>query len=154
MKKLLKAKEVPIFLVLLIGCLIVIILTPYFLKMSNIFNVLRQIAVYAILAVGEALIIITGEIDLSIGYLMGLCGVLVALMAKAGFPAVLIFILTIAFGAAVSSVAGILVTRFGINSFIATLGIQNICRGVSLLLTGGIAIMVKNPISVLGSGYV
>lgn len=153
-KKLLKVKEVPIFLVLLVGCLVVSILTPYFLKASNIFNVLRQIAVYAILAVGEALIIITGEIDLSIGYLMGLCGVLTALMAKAGLPAPVIFILTVAFGAAVSSVAGVLVTRFGINSFIATLGIQNICRGASLLLTGGIAIMVKNPIAVLGSGYI
>ncbi len=154
MKKSLKVRELPIFLVLMAGCFIVSILTPYFLKADNIFNVLRQIAVYAILAVGEALIIITGEIDLSIGYLMGLSGVLVALMAKAGFPVPLIFILTLMFGMLVSGVAGTLVTRFGINSFIATLGIQNICRGVSLLLTGGITIMVKNPIAALGSGYI
>ena len=153
-KRILQVKEVPILLVLIIGCLIVSLLTPYFFVATNIFNVLRQISVYAILAVGEALIIITGEIDLSIGYMMGLCGVLTALMAKAGVPAVINLIIVLAFGAALSSIAGLLVTRFGINSFIATLGLQNICRGVCLLLTGGISIMVKNPVSVLGGGYV
>lgn len=133
----------PHFFVLVAGCLIVGVLSPYFFVSSNIFNVLRQISVYAILAVGEALIIITGEIDLSIGYMMGLCGVITALLAKAGVPPVLIFILVLAFGAAVSSVSGILITKFGINSFIATLGIQNVCRGASLLLTGGISIILK-----------
>ena len=89
-KSIFKIKELPILLVLIVGCVIVSLLTPYFLTPNNIFNVLRQISVYAILAIGEALIIITGEIDLSIGYMMGLCGVLTALMAKAGVPAVLI----------------------------------------------------------------
>lgn len=148
-----QVKEAPIFLVLVCGCIVVGLLTPYFFSVSNIFNVLRQISIYAILAVGEALIIITGEIDLSIGYMMGLCGVIAALCAKAGIPPVLIFLITVAFGVCMSSISGVLVTRFGINSFIATLGLQNICRGISLLLTGGISIMVKNPITVLGSGY-
>ena len=152
-KSIFRIKELPILLVLIIGCIIVSLLTPYFLTPSNIFNVLRQISVYAILAIGEALIIITGEIDLSIGYMMGLCGVLTALMAKAGVPAVIILILVLAAGAALSSISGFLVTKFGINSFIATLGMQNICRGASLLLTGGISIMIKSPIAVLGSGY-
>ncbi|MBQ9060479.1 MAG: ABC transporter permease, partial [Firmicutes bacterium] len=143
----------PVLLVLIIGCVVISFLTPYCLTASNIFNVLRQISVYAILAIGEALIIITGEIDLSIGYMMGLCGVLTALMAKAGIPAVLIVIAVVAFGAALASISGFLVTKFGINSFIATLGMQNICRGVSLLLTGGISIMVKSPVAALGSGY-
>lgn len=142
-KKIAANQRSPHFFVLVAGCLIVGVLSPYFFVSSNIFNVLRQISVYAILAVGEALIIITGEIDLSIGYMMGLCGVITALLAKAGVPPVLIFILVLAFGAAVSSVSGILITKFGINSFIATLGIQNVCRGASLLLTGGISIILK-----------
>lgn len=146
-------KEAPIFLVLVCGCIVVGLLTPYFFSIGNIFNVLRQISIYAILAVGEALIIITGEIDLSIGYMMGLCGVIAALCAKANVPAVLILLITVAFGVCMSSISGMLITRFGINSFIATLGLQNICRGISLLLTGGISIMVKNPVTVLGSGY-
>lgn len=146
-------KEAPIFLVLVCGCIAVGLLTPYFFSVSNIFNVLRQISIYAILAVGETLIIITGEIDLSIGYMMGLCGVIAALCAKAGIPPVLILLITVAFGICMSSISGALITRFGINSFIATLGLQNICRGISLLLTGGISIMVKNPITALGSGY-
>lgn len=148
-----QVKEAPIFLVLVCGCIVVGLLTPYFFSVNNIFNVLRQISIYAILAVGEALIIITGEIDLSIGYMMGLCGVIAALCAKANVPPVLILLITVAFGVCMSSISGVLITRFGINSFIATLGLQNICRGISLLLTGGISIMVKNPIAVLGSGY-
>ncbi len=148
-----QVKEAPIFLVLVCGCIVVGLLTPYFFSVGNIFNVLRQISIYAILAVGEALIIITGEIDLSIGYMMGLCGVIAALCAKASVPPVLILLITVAFGICMSSISGMLITRFGINSFIATLGLQNICRGISLLLTGGISIMVKNPITVLGSGY-
>lgn len=146
-------KEAPIFLVLVCGCIVVGMLTPYFFSIGNIFNVLRQISIYAILAVGEALIIITGEIDLSIGYMMGLCGVIAALCAKANVPPVLILLITVAFGVCMSSISGMLITKFGINSFIATLGLQNICRGISLLLTGGISIMVKNPVTVLGSGY-
>lgn len=148
-----QVKEAPIFLVLVCGCIVVGLLTPYFFSIGNIFNVLRQISIYAILAVGEALIIITGEIDLSIGYMMGLCGVIAALCAKANMPPVLILLITVAFGVCMSSISGMLITRFGINSFIATLGLQNICRGISLLLTGGISIMVKNPVTVLGSGY-
>ncbi len=148
-----QVKEASIFLVLVCGCIVVGLLTPYFFSVGNIFNVLRQISIYAILAVGEALIIITGEIDLSIGYMMGLCGVIAALCAQANMPPVLILLITVAFGACMSSISGTLITKFGINSFIATLGLQNICRGISLLLTGGISIMVKNPITVLGSGY-
>lgn len=148
-----QVKEAPIFLVLVCGCIVVGMLTPYFFSIGNIFNVLRQISIYAILAVGEALIIITGEIDLSIGYMMGLCGVIAALCAKANVPPVLILLITVAFGVCMSSISGMLITKFGINSFIATLGLQNICRGISLLLTGGISIMVKNPVTVLGSGY-
>lgn len=154
LKKIMQIKEIPIFLVLVIGCIVVGFLSPFFFATSNIFNVLRQISVYAILAVGEALIIITGEIDLSIGYMMGLCGVIAALLAKAGMPAVIIFLIVVAFGAVVSSVSGILITKFGVNSFIATLGVQNICRGISLLLTGGISIMYKSSVTKLGSGYV
>ena len=110
-------------------------------------------SIYCILAVGEALVIITGGIDLSVGYLFGLCGVMTAVLANQGVPAVLIFVLVLLFGAAVASCSGLLISKIGISAFIATLGIQNVCRGVALLITGGNAMSYKSAVSVLGAGY-
>lgn len=152
--KLHKVKEFPILAAFVLLCLTVSLLSPYFLKSQNIFNVLRQFSIIGILAVGEALVIITGGIDLSIGYLLGLCGVLTAILAKAGVPAPVIFIIIVAFGATVSLMSGLLVTKANINPFIVTLGMMNIFRGVSLLITGGMAIQYKSAITVLGSGYI
>ena len=90
LEKAFSTKEVPAFLVLVVMCLVIGSMSPYFFKSGNIFNVLRQVSIYCILAVGEALVIITGGIDLSVGYLFGLCGVMTAVLANQGVPAVLI----------------------------------------------------------------
>jgi ribose transport system permease protein len=152
--KVIRQKEFSVLMALLLLCLILTILSPYFLGVQNIFNVLRQVSVIGILAVGEALIIITAGIDLSVGSLLGLMGVLTALFAKSGFPPVVIFIFCIFCGCIVGSINGILVTKVRINPFIVTLGMLSIARGTSLLITGGMPISIKNGITYLGSGYV
>lgn len=154
LKKFLKSKEIPILGALLALCLVVSLLSPYFLGVQNIFNVLRQISVIGILAVGEALIIITAGIDLSVGTVLGLTGVLSALLANTGLHPVLVFIIIIIAGSFISSINGLLVTKARINPFIVTLGMMNIARGASLLITGGMPISIdKNQITFLGSGY-
>lgn len=155
LNKLFKSKEFPVLIALLILCIVVSILSPYFLKYQNIFNVLRQISVIGILAVGQALIIITGGIDLSVGSVLGLMGVITALIANTGLHPVLVFFIAIIIGASISSINGILVTKVRINPFIVTLGMMSIARGTSLLITGGMPISIDtNKITFLGSGYV
>jgi ribose transport system permease protein len=152
-KNILSNKAVSAFLVLFVMSLFVGLKSPYFFTAGNFFNVLRQISIYGILAVAEALVIITGNIDLSVGYLFGLCGVFTAVLANAAVPAFLILPLVMLIGALIGCFSGFLVTKVGISAFIATLGVQNICRGSALLITGGNAISYKSSISVLGAGY-
>lgn len=152
--RIVKRKEFSVFVALVLLCTVVSILSPYFLSVQNIFNVLRQFSVIGILAVGQALIIITAGIDLSVGSVLGLMGVTAALLAGLGFPPVLVFVLTIVFGCTVASVNGLLVTKVRINPFIVTLGMMSIARGASLLITGGMPISIDNGITFLGSGYI
>ncbi len=135
-------------------CTIISFLTPYFLTVGNIFNVLRQISVIAILAVGQALIIITGGIDLSVGNVLGLCGVILGVLAGFGLSPITLFVLTIAFGCCVGLINGFLVAKVKINPFIVTLGMMSIARGAALLITGGMPISIKNDINFLGGGYI
>lgn len=154
LKRTVKSKEFSVFVALIVLCTVVSFLSPYFLRVQNIFNVLRQISVIGILAVGQALIIITAGIDLSVGSILGLMGVTSALLAGLGLHPVLIFIACIIIGCLVESVNGLLVTKVRINPFIVTLGMMSIARGTSLLITGGLPISIDNPITFLGSGYV
>jgi len=154
LSKLVKSKEFSVLVALFTLCLVVSILSPYFLKMQNIFNVLRQISVIGILAVGEALIIITGGIDLSVGSVLGFMGVMTALLARLGLHPIILFIAAIIIGSLVSTISGLLATKVKINPFIVTLGMMSIAKGVSLLITGGLPISIENDITYLGSGYI
>ncbi len=153
-RRVFKAKEFPIFMALFTLCVVVSFLSPYFLQVQNIFNVLRQISVIGILAVGQALIIITGGIDLSVGSVLGLMGVITALIANTGLHPLAVFLISIIIGCMVSSLSGLMVTKARINPFIVTLGMMSIARGTSLLITGGMPISIDtNKITALGSGY-
>lgn len=152
--RLMKQKEMPIFLALFILCVVLSLSSEFFLTSKNILNVLRQFSVIAILAVGQALIIITGGIDLSVGSLVGLMGVITAILAGMGLPAWVVFIGVILAGCIAGSINGLFVTKVRINPFIVTLGMLSIAKGVALLITGGMPISIENPITYLGSGYV
>jgi ribose transport system permease protein len=150
----LKKKEFSVFIALMVLCVGLSVLSPYFLKMNNIFNVLRQFSITGILAVGEAMIIITGGIDLSIGSLVGLMGVLIALISNTGMNPLLVLVAAIVVGACVGGINGLLVAGLGINPFIATLGMMSIARGATLLITGGLPFSNETPLMWLGGGYV
>lgn len=139
---------------LIILCSLLAILSPFFLKTNNIFNVLRQFSIYAILAVGQSLVIIIGCLDLSIGTVMGLMGVLCAVFSAMGIPPVIVFFMVLVAGAIMGMINGLLVTKVGVNAFIVTLGMQYIARSFSLLLTGGLPVSLNSSLANLGGGYV
>jgi ribose transport system permease protein len=127
--------------------LLLTIAAPEFLSFDNLNDVLRRGSAVAIAAVGMTLIIVMGEIDLSVGSTVAWSGVVGALAAKAGAPLPVAILAGIAAGAGVGLVNGLLVTRLRVSSFIVTLGTLSAIRGVALEATSGVAI------GGLGEGY-
>jgi ribose transport system permease protein len=124
------------------------IASPHFLTLDNLLNVLRQSAINAVMALGQLVVIVTAGIDLSIGSIMGLTIVLLALMMRGGTPSFLACVLAVLAGVAVGLLNGLLLTRLKLpHPFISTLGTMNIARGAALLLASGV------PISGLPAGF-
>lgn len=116
------------------------IAAPEFLSTENLLDVLRRGSAVAIAAVGMTLVIVMGEIDLSVGSTVAWSGVIGALAAKAGAPLPLAVVAGIGAGAGVGLVNGLLVTRLGVSSFIVTLGTLSAIRGLALEATSGVAV--------------
>lgn len=105
---------------------------------NNIMNILRQIAVYGILACGMAFTMMTGGIDLTVGSIAGVSGAVVArLMVESSVPLLLAMLAGIIIGAALGLICGTTIAYTGIPPFIMTLGFQITLRGVCYLITEG-----------------
>ena len=124
-----------IFVALLAECLILALATDSFMTESNLSNVVRQNAFTAILAAGMSLVILTGGIDLSVGSVVGLAGVLSAdaLVRGAGLPAGVAVGLIV--GLLVGTVNGLAVTKLRVPPFIVTLAMMLIARGAAYKYT-------------------
>lgn len=143
------------------GVLIVVfvalsIVAPSFLTADNLFNLGSQTSVNAVMAVGVTLVIITGGIDLSVGSVAALSGVLgVQLMAEYGFDPLIGIIGGIVVGALAGLVNGLLVAVVGLPPFIATLGMLSVARGLVLIATGAVAVFgAPDSFRLLGQGVV
>ncbi len=133
---------------LLLMCAALSLLSEHFLTFDNLLNIFRQSAVNALLALGQLLVIITAGIDLSVGSILGLCCVLVAMLLKAGAPPWLAITTAFAAGAGLGTINGLLFTKLRLpHPFIPTLGMMNVARGLALVITGGF------PISELPGGF-
>jgi ribose transport system permease protein len=109
-----------------------------FLSVNNLLAILNQSALTAIIASGLTLVLVVGEMDLSIGYAASLAGVLVTgLMAKQGLPAFIAILITLAVGAGIGTVNGLLVTKARVNAVVATLGVGTVLIGLAFGYTAG-----------------
>ncbi len=128
------------------GALIVVFIylsfaSPYFLSAGNLFNVGVQSSVIALVAVGETLVILTAGIDLSVGSVAALSGVLgVMAMSQAGLPVFVGVLIGVAVGALAGLVNGLLVSRGQLAPFIATLGMFGVARGLAFIVSGAVAV--------------
>lgn len=131
-------KESGIFMVLLLMIVIFSVLSPNFLTVKNILNVMRQISLNGILAMGMTLVILLGDIDLSAGatYFMSAmtCALLVTQCGVGFLPAIICGVLVAGIFGALN---GILVAKVGLPAFIATLGATNIARGLGQTISDG-----------------
>lgn len=130
--------------------------SPYFLSLRNFMNILSSVSVVGIIATGMTLVMITRGIDLSVGSIIALTGCVSALlMVNCQVPWPIAILITLGIGFVVGSINGVLITRFHVVPFIATLGSMNIFRGIAFILTNGQAIYVPNPVVTwLGTGKV
>jgi len=125
-----------------------------FLSADNLFNIGSQTAVVAVIAIGMTLVIITAGIDLSVGSVAALSGVMgVTLMVSFGLPVPLGILGGILVGAIAGLVNGLLVAFAGINPFIATLGMLSVARGLTYISTGAVAVFgAPDSFRLLGQG--
>jgi len=142
-------------LVILIGLgAVMTLLHENFLSVTNMQNVFRQVAVTAIVAAAVTIVMVAGGLDLSVGGVIALSGVVAALLAGDGWPLWAAFGAATGVGLIVGLVNGVLVVNLGINSVIATLGTMSATRGLAQLLTNGSPVHdVPSSFRRLGTGF-
>lgn len=141
------------FLTLIVLFVGLSIASPHFLTNTNLSSVVRQTAVINIMALGMTMIIVSGGIDLSVGAILALSGLIGTMAMEAGQPipvAILVGLLT---GGVCGLLNGLLTTKLKINPFIVTLGTLGIIRGVTLIISNGLPVHnIPKAYSFLGEG--
>ena len=127
-----------ILIALMVLCLDLALATNVFLTPSNLLNVLQQISINFVIAVGMTFVIISGGIDLSVGSNIALSGLLMAILMKSyGMNVALTIALCILFSALIGLANGVMIAYLDLPPFIATLGMMSIARGAAYTVTGG-----------------
>jgi ribose transport system permease protein len=122
--------------------------SPFFLTTGNILNLMDQAVVVGIVALGQTFVILVSGIDLSVGALTGVTGIVMGLaMTKAGLPVPVALTLAILAGATMGLINGLLVTKGKVSAFIVTLGMMSIARSMAYIISDG------DPISSLPDSF-
>ncbi|CDL84741.1 ribose ABC transporter permease [Xenorhabdus szentirmaii] len=122
---------------LLLLVVVVSSMGPNFFTLNNLFNILQQTSVNAIMAVGMTLVILTSGIDLSVGSLLALTGAIAASMVGADINALVAVMGALVLGAAIGACTGVIVAKGKVQAFIATLVMMLLLRGVTRVYTDG-----------------
>ena len=133
----LSARQFGTMIGLVVLCAVLWILTPHFLTVSNLLNVAEQTSINAVVAVGMTFVILSGGIDLSVGSIVALAGVVLGTALQGGQPLYVAVPLALAAGLACGLANGALISWGGLPPFIVTLGTMSIARGAALLFTEG-----------------
>jgi ribose transport system permease protein len=141
---------------LLVMCIGLSISTSTFLTTDNLILVLRQVSINAMVAFGMTYIIILGGIDLSVGGVMAMSGIITTLMlARFNLPLPISIIIGLLSGMVVGLTNGIIIVKGKMPPFIVTLSIAYIARGLAYIFSNGKPISVQEPLfNVIGNGYI
>ena len=132
------------------------LLSPYFATPYNMTIIARSLAFTGLVTLGQAMLMLLGELDISLGAMGGLCGVAAGmLMLGAGINPFVAMILAILLGSLLGLINGFLVTSLGLHSLVLTIAMAGVYKGVNLVLTRGVAITnIPESIVFLGRGDV
>ena len=129
------------------------IASPYFLTSTNLSSLIRQTAVINIMALGMTIIIISGGIDLSVGAILAMGGLLGTMAMEKGFPILIGIAVGLVVGLLCGLLNGFLIARLRIAPFIVTLGTLGVFRGSTLLISNGLPVhQIPQAFSFLGEG--
>jgi ribose transport system permease protein len=160
-----RTNEFALLMVLIVGCVIVTLINRNFMALSNIGTLGRDIAIIGILGVGEAFVILLGGIDLSVGSVYGLAGVIVAYfcvvpdptqqVATLGLPIPVAVVLTLAICVGIGVIHGLFVSKFKMHGFLITLVTLGLARGIAVAITTGYPITgIPDDLQPLAQGTV
>lgn len=141
----LKNQNVVLLIIFIVLNLFFTVMSDHFFQLSNYFNMLKQSSALLITASAATLLMMTGNFDLSTGANLAFSGVLYALLASTGMPLMYAAAITLAAGACFGIINGILVTRYDISPFIATLGMMFIGKGLALVVCNGQSVRSNLP---------
>lgn len=130
------------------------ILSKSFLTTTNLTNILKQVSVVTICAFAQGMIIIMGDIDLSLGYLAGMAGTYACIFYMHVNSVILAFLFGLLLGAVVGAVNGLFVAHFNLPAFIVTLAMQQVCLGAICLYTAGQNVYQIGAFKNLGQGTI
>jgi ribose/xylose/arabinose/galactoside ABC-type transport system permease subunit len=146
-----------IYIAFAILFVILSITSESFLTTTNIINILRQVSIIGIVAIGMSFVIITGGIDLSVGSIMALSAVVAASFAQAdsSYSILIPMIIGVTVGLACGLINGVLVAKWKVAPFIATLGMMTAARGLAMVYTDGRPVIgLSSSYNNIGSGYI
>lgn len=133
---------------LIVLCVVITIVSPAFMTLSNITNIFTQVSTNAIIAIGMTFVILTGGIDLSVGSTVAISGALAASILKSTNNIPLAILVAAITGIVIGLINGILISKGKLQAFIVTLATMTIFRGATLIFTNG------TPISKLSETFV
>lgn len=141
-------------LALAVVCVVLAAAKPQAVSIGYVLTLLRQIAINAILAVGVTYVLLTGGVDLSLGSVVALAGVVAATFAHPGdYPLIVALFMGVLTGALCGTVNGLVVTKGRVAPFIATLGMMTAARGLAYIFSGGRPVSRLSPQFIaIGSG--
>ncbi len=126
-----------LFFIVLAMIIVMSIVSDVFLTSTNVINIIRQVSINGVLAVGMTFVILTGGIDLSVGSLVAVTGVIAGNMLLSGYSPLVAVIVSVFASVAFGAFNGVMIAYFGLPPFIATLAGQTIGRGFALVYSNG-----------------
>jgi ribose transport system permease protein len=157
-----------LIILIVVLALVATIVNPKFLRITNIINIFQQISVLGIVACGVGMLLVSGQIDISVGPQISLMGIILAMIIqKVGgippdapnawlvpFAIPMAFVVSFIVGFLLGLINGITVIKSRVTSFIITLGFGSVYKGVALLISGGASYMLFGRFEMLGRGRV
>jgi ribose transport system permease protein len=134
-------KKYGTFIVLLVLVLIISLMNPKFLSMYNILNIFRQVSINGLIAFGMTFVILTGGIDLSVGAILGLSGMILGLLITGGTPDIIAIPAVLIIGALLGLFNGFFISKVKLQAFIVTLATMTMFRGITMIISDGVPAM-------------
>ena len=125
------------YLFLILMCIVLTIASDKFLTVTNLMTIIKQISIQSIEAIGMTMIIISGNIDFSVGSLVALCSVSGAMIMNKGLPMIVAVIASVIIGALVGFITGGVTAKLKLHSFLVTLSLMTALRGLAQTMTNG-----------------